>query len=165
MMRGKSNRSTSLGCDTRGTATLELAVILPFLMTLGFGTYEFGNLIYNYHLITAGVRDASRYLAGNPQGVADPIAAAKNIAIRGTIDANGAFRIPWWNDANTISIDYSLVPNDDGSDGRLYRGGDTVATITVSALVPYHQLGFLEFLSLGPITLKASHEERAYQNR
>jgi Flp pilus assembly protein TadG len=164
-MPQRSCNANKLNGDTGGTATLELAVILPFLMTLGFGTYEFGNLIYNYHLITAGVRDASRYLAGNPQGVSDAIAAAKNIAIRGTIDSNGTFRIPWWNDANTISIDYSLIPNDDGLDGRLYRGGDTVTTITVTATVPYHQLGFLEFLSLGPITLKASHEERAYQNR
>jgi hypothetical protein len=158
MMRGKHNRSKSLSGDTRGTATLELAVILPFLMTLGFGTYEFGNLIYNYHLITAGVRDASRYLAGNPQ-VSDSIEAAKNIAMRGTVGSNGELRIPWWNDAGTITI----VSEDHSADGTPYRGGGT--TITVKADVPYHQLGFLEFLGLGPITLTASHEERSYTYR
>jgi Flp pilus assembly protein TadG len=150
---------------TEGTSTLEVAVLLPFLMSLGFGAYEFGNLVYNYHLIAAGVRDASRYLAGNPQGVTDPAGAAKSIAMRGTADTSGKLRVSWWNDANTISIGYSAAANDDGSGNKAYRGSNTITMITVSASIPYQSLGLLEFFDLGPITLTASHEERMYQTR
>jgi Flp pilus assembly protein TadG len=144
-----------------GTATVELAVLLPFLFTLGFGMFEFGHLVFQYHLISAGVRDAARYLAGNPQGVNDPDAAAKNIAMCGTANTCGASRVPWWNNADSIRIDRFTFANNDGD----YRGGAQIMTVRVSTSVSYGALGFLEFLNLGPITLTASYEERMYQNR
>jgi hypothetical protein len=159
-MRSKHATRSRFSHNIDGTATVELAVLLPFLFTLGFGTFEFGHLVYQYHLIGAGVRDAARYLAGNPQGVNDPDAAARNIAMCGTADTCGAFRVPWWNSADTIRIDRFALANDGD-----YRGGAQIMTVRVSTSVSYGALGFLEFLNLDPITLTASHEERVYQNR
>jgi Flp pilus assembly protein TadG len=164
-MRSDRAHAPSLARNTDGTAALELTVLLPFLFALSFGVFEFGHLIYQYHLMTSGVRDAARYLSGNPYRdesgggpSAAAEAAARNIAMRGTADASGDYRISWWNDANTINI-----ATDTGNDTG-YRGG-AVTIIKVRTSVPYQSLGFLEFLGIEPITLTASHEERMYQSR
>lgn len=162
-MRSKRACTTRLDRSTEGTATLELAFLMPFLFALGFGVFEFGHLTYQYHLIVTGVRDASRYLAGLPRHSADD--AAKNIAMRGTPDTTGELRVSWWNETSPFYIDYVSIPNDDGTGNRLYRGGDNIEMVKVWTSVPYQSLGFLEFLSIEPITLSARHEERLYQNR
>ena len=146
--------------DTRGTATLELAVVLPVLFSIGFGIFEFGNIIYNYHLISNGVRDAARYASGLPQGSAD--SAAKSIALTGRISGT-EYRISWWTDPTTISITPILVPNNLVSGIKEYRGPDPIVMVRVQAIVPYSlPLGFLGYLGLGPITLTATHEERLF---
>lgn len=148
-----------MGCDRDGTSVIELAVLLPFLFTLGLGMFEFGNLIYRYHLIAAGVRDAARYAAGLPQGTKDT--EAKNIAVWGLTTAIGSKRVPWWN-TSTVTVAYRNVSNADVSGNKLYRGGANITMVTVSTSVPYQSLGFLSTLGLGPITLRARHEERLY---
>ena len=65
-MTSALNTRPDFFANQRGVATLELAVVLPVLLTMGLGALEFGNLIYQDHLVTNGVRDASRYLAGLP---------------------------------------------------------------------------------------------------
>ena len=145
--------------DRDGTSVIELAVLLPVLFTLGLGMFEFGNLIYRYHLIAVGVRDAARYASGLPQGTQDT--KAKNIAVWGLVTATGAKRVPWWNTSN-VTVTYRNVANDDGSGNKLYRGGANITMVTVSTSVPYQGLGFLSTLGLGPITLAARHEERLY---
>ena len=144
--------------DQRGTSTLELAVVLPVLFTIGLGMFEFGYLIYNYHLINVGVRDAARYAAGLPRGSAD--AATKSIAMKGVI-IGGTWRISWWNDPNTVVITNPTRANPSGA----YRGSDPIYMVQVTTDVPYQSLGFLGYLGLGSITLHAQHEERLYGNR
>ena len=145
--------------DDRGTSTLELGIVLPVLFTIGLGMFEFGNLIYSLHLITAGVRDAARYASGLPQGTADT--AAKNIAMKG-VTSGGSYRFSWWNNPNMVTVSYRNVPNTLISGIKSYRAGDNVVMVTVSTDVPYQALGFLGYLSLGSITLHAQHEERLY---
>ena len=53
----------SLVRDSDGTALVEGAIVLPVLMTLLLGVYEFSFYFYQQQLITTGVRDAARYLA------------------------------------------------------------------------------------------------------
>ena len=52
-----------LCCNRDGSAMVEMAAILPFLLVLGCGVFEFGAFFYQYQMIEAGVRDAGRYLA------------------------------------------------------------------------------------------------------
>jgi Flp pilus assembly protein TadG len=152
--------------DESGTATLELAVVLPLLFTLALGVFEFGNLIYRYHLITVGVRDAARYLSG-VQANATTEAAAKNIATRGTTDTSGTVRVsgtPAWLPADVV-VTYSSVANADAFGNKIYRGGATIPLVTVSTSYAYQPLGFMGYLGLGTITLTASHQERVFGSR
>jgi Flp pilus assembly protein TadG len=61
-----------------------MTIVTPFLVFLGLGIAEFGQTFYHQHLITTGLRDASRYAARFP----DPLAAAadaKDIAMTGSV--------------------------------------------------------------------------------
>jgi Flp pilus assembly protein TadG len=153
-----------LGVDTRGVSLLEMTIILPVLLTIGLGILEFGNALYNYHLITVGVRDGARYYAGLPESVDNDI-AAQNIAATGVI-SGGTNRVSWWN-ASDVTVDYNEIAilNDDGSGNKLYRGGAYIPVVTVSTTIGYQSLGLLGYLGLGSINLTATHEERVYGNR
>lgn len=146
--------------DTRGTAMLEMAVVLPVLLAIGLGVFEFGNLIYKYHLITVGIRDGARYAAGLPAGSAD--AAAKNIATTGVV-SGGTNRVADWI-PNDVIVSYSTVANGPTSCGsvKCYRGGDNITMVTLSTSETYQDLGFLGYFGLGPITLNVSHQERLF---
>jgi Flp pilus assembly protein TadG len=152
-------RERGLTADQEGNAILELAIVLPVLFTIGLGVIEFGNLIYQYHLIWVGVRDAARYLSGLPADLpAVNQTAARNIATTGVI-SGGTNRISWWTPADVV-ITPTTVVNDDGFGNKLYRGQANITMVTVSTSVTYQSLGFLNYLGLGPITLSAQHEER-----
>ena len=163
ILREKFNR---LQGDDSGVSIIELAVILPVLLTIGLGIMEFGNLIYRQHLIINGVRDAARYASGRPYDAANTSqtasisAAAQNIATQGAI-SGGTSRISWWA-PGTVTVAYATVPNGSASCGssRCYRPIGDVAVVTVSTSVAYQPLGFLGFLGLGAITLNSSHQER-----
>src|SRR5437773_8274224 len=49
--------------DNEGSALLEGAVLVPMLLVLLGGVYEFSWIFYKQKLIEAGVRDAARYLS------------------------------------------------------------------------------------------------------
>lgn len=159
--------------DQDGAALLELTVIMPFLIVLGLGIFEFSNMLYQYHLITGGVRDAGRFAAGlpkpdtvdptettcdetNPQST--PIGCAKRVAIFGQIaDEGRTYRVDDWWDVGSITVNYvALDPPDAG-----LRGGNPFKVL-VSTDVVYNDIGFLDALGLGPITIATSHEERHY---
>ena len=155
----------NLARDTRGISLLELTIVLPVLLTIGLGVMEFGNVLYNYHLITVGVRDAARYMSG-VQGTATNKTIAQNIAAVGQATDDGTRRVAGWN-PGSVNIDYNTIaiPNDDGSGNPIYRGGAFIGLVTVSTGYTYNSLGLLGYLGLGTITLTASHEERIYGNR
>lgn len=145
--------------DEHGAALLEFSVVLPVLLAIGLGVFEFGNAIYNYHLILNGVRDGARYAAGRrPDCGCD--ADIKNIAMKGVI-SGGSYRVSWWNDASTqVTVSRSTVTNDDGAGNPLYNYMGNVPVVTVTATVPYQELGFLGYFGLAAPTLVASHQER-----
>jgi Flp pilus assembly protein TadG len=164
-LRAKLNR---LQKDDSGLSVIELAVVLPVLLTIGLGVMEFGNLIYRQHLIINGVRDAARYASGRFYDVDDAdltaavTSAAQNIATTGAV-ANGTSRISWWASGD-VAVAYSTVTNaktcGSGGASSCYRYDGDVPVVTVSTSVAYQPLGFLGFLGLDDITLTASHQER-----
>ena len=168
-MRRPTRHVTRFLSDQKGAALLELAVALPVVMFIGLGAIEYGNMIYAYHLIENGVRDASRYGAGLPQVdlagnslVSANNTAMTNMAMRGTSNTTGALRVSWWSTTGTVGVTYQTVSNDNGSGGKLYRGGTAITMVTVTADVLYPQLAFLSFLGRSAPTLHASHQERVY---
>lgn len=81
----------------RGLATVELALVAPFLLVMMLVAAEFTRVFYQYNILTKGVRDAARWAADDvfigSTGVielsAAKIAQAENIAKTGTIDGSG----------------------------------------------------------------------------
>ena len=171
---GQTRHLTSARClrrDEDGAALLELTVIMPFLIVLGLGIFEFSNMLYQYHLITGGVRDAARFAAGLPMPDpvdpsaetcvnpgANPVGCAKRLAVFGQIESGGNYRLggDWW-DVGDITVDYVAL---DPPDPDL-RGGNPFKVV-VSTNVMYDDIGFLDALGLGPITIATTHEERHY---
>ena len=164
--------------DQRGTALIELAVVLPVLLAISLGVFEFGNAIYGRHLIENGIRDGARFAAGLPHDDATAISEAKNIAVTG-VTSGGSLRVSWWDPLNAVSANrkgtISVVYTALADNGNVYcgtvatpaycRGRDTsgnIYVVTVSTDVAYPALGFLGYLGLGTITLHASHEERLF---
>jgi hypothetical protein len=128
-------------------------------------------MLYQYHLITGGLRDAARFAAGlpmpdpvDPSEVtcvnpgANPIGCAKRLAVFGQIESGGNYRLgdDWW-DVGDITVDYVAL---DPPDPDL-RGGNPFKVV-VSTNVVYDDIGFLDALGLGPIPIATSHEERHY---
>jgi Flp pilus assembly protein TadG len=124
------------------------------------GLFEFGSLFYNFEMMQTGVRDAARYLAR----VADPVAseaAARNLAIRGTVDTSGSPRVKLWQPTH-IQITYKTIPNpvDETTGRRLYRGRNPLIVVRVSTSFDHPGTGFLNAVGLGPVRVAAAHEER-----
>ena len=58
-----ARREPSLWLDQRGSALIEGAAVIPLLIALVFGVFEFSWLFYQQHLVTIGLHDAADYLA------------------------------------------------------------------------------------------------------
>src|SRR5437660_5850935 len=94
--------------NSEGSAFLEGAILLPVLLTLGLGVFEFSWLFYQQQLISTGVRDAARYIArsAKPNDLTIQM-DAKNLATTGHFDG-GLARVNGWRTSD-ISISYTSV--------------------------------------------------------
>ena len=153
-------RAQRLWSDRMGATLVEFTVVMPFLLFLGFGTFEFGRALYGYHIITTGLRDASRYLAR----LDDPIGSqtsAKELAVYGEI-AGTTHRLSWWN-VSDVTVTTSTVANpvDPTTGARTYRGPDPITIVRVSTTATYPGLGLLPVMGFGAtLTINTYHEER-----
>jgi hypothetical protein len=153
-------RSHILWSDRAGAALVEFTIVAPFLLLLGLGLIEFGNVLYRHQLILTGVRDAARYLSR----VDDPNALATNareLAVYGEIGGS-TNRVPWWN-VGDVSVAVTAINNsvDPDTGTRTYRGGEQILIVRVSTTATYPGVGLLGFLGLGSsLSLSAFHEER-----
>ena len=145
--------------DRCGAILVELAIVFPVLLILGLGVFEFGNLLWRYHQINTGVRDAARYLARLDNPIASAT-AGKELAVMGQIGGT-AKRVPWWN-VGDVTVSIQTVANADLVTGaRLYRGPDPIRIVRVSTGVNYPGIGFLGVLGISSaVTLNLFHEER-----
>jgi Flp pilus assembly protein TadG len=53
----------ALGVNRSGAAAAEMAMLMPVLLALLFGSVELGNYFYDEHKLLKGVRDGARYAA------------------------------------------------------------------------------------------------------
>ncbi len=155
-----------LGPDDTGSALVEGAILLPLLIVLFIGIFEFSWFFYQQHLISLGVRDAARYLARlpDPCETAAPLwtaaeARAGNLAATGSI-SGGAPRVNGWT-AAMVTASCRPVANVIDLEGLpSYRGGATVYIVTVSTRFRDPTLGFFGLLGLDAPQITASHSER-----
>ena len=73
-----------------GTAMVEFALVLPFLLLLTFMTTEYSRALYQYNVLTKSVRDAVRYLSTQTPGDTTKYATAKNLVVYGNPAGTGS---------------------------------------------------------------------------
>ena len=150
----------SLWRNDEGSALIEGAIIVPFLLVLVLGVLEFSWLIYHQHLISTGIHDGARYIArsANPRDVTIQ-GDAKKLATTGAIDGDTA-RVRGWT-TRDVHISYASVNNSVGSNGLTpFRGDAAIQIVTVSTTFAVPSLGFFGSLGLKPPALTVSHQER-----
>ena len=144
---------TLLSCR-RGSAIVEAALIMPFVLTLGFAAADAGALMSESHRMKAGLAAGARFLARakDPATVEED---ARNIAVTGSRTSGGTPRVKGWTAAQ-VTISYRIIPDPSGA----YAGGGDVKIIRLTSQRSYTGLGLLRLAGAGPITLRATHEER-----
>lgn len=102
-------------CRTRGQAMVEFTLILPLLLLLILGIYQFGQTYADYIQVTNAARDGGRKALvsrSDASGVPDVVTAAKNAT--------------WWLDKSQIVV--SVSPGQPWAQGQ---------TVTVTVTYPY----------------------------
>ncbi len=132
--------------DRRAAAAAEMALVLPPLMVLMFGSFELGRFFLDEHVVAKAVRDGARYAARQnftnysdcsavPAGVLTNI---RNLTRTGKVVSGGAARLSYWTNPATITVSVSCVAP--GTYRGIYTGASNVPIVTVSAVVPYTPL-------------------------
>lgn len=135
-------------------------MILPFLVLLSAGVFEFGRLLYHQQLIETGVRDAARYLSRRPNPAASET-DAKQLAVMGQVGGTTQ-RVSWWTVSN-VTVAYGTTSNPiNGATGeRTYRGPDPIRTVTVSTTATYPGFGMLAAIGRSSgVVVGYAHQER-----
>jgi len=165
-----ARREQSLWLDQRGSALIEGATVIPLLIALVFGVFEFSWFFYQQHLVTIGLHDAADFLARSP----DPCNAAsrawkaeqqhaKNLATHGSL-SGGAARVRGWT-AQMVTTKCSKIVNPVEPNGLSRFRGASVYVVTAATEFTYPSLGFLNLLHLRSPVISASYSERAIAAR
>ena len=160
----------SLWRDEDGSALVEATIVMPLLLSLFLGVFEFSLFFYNQQLVVSGLRDAARYMTRIEltDGNLDPCAQkdqygalytddAANIATTAQPSAGGSARVSGWSAADvTISCSSSAA-----LDAGNYADGSTAMTIIdVATSYSDPSLGLFATLGLKAPMLSFSHQER-----
>lgn len=156
----------SLLRDTRASALVEGAVVLPLLVVLLFGIYEFSWFFYQQHVISYGLRDAARYLARsqdaclpNSPNWSEATRIARNLAATG-FPSGGQDRVKGWS-GTQIVVSCSAIENASPPPATsFYRGGAIVYVVTVATRFVDPSLGFFNLLGLQLPVIAVAHSER-----
>ncbi len=155
-----------------GIASVELAMCLPLIVLMLFGTIEIGRMYFEYHAASKSVRDATRYLtrvdagllglvcpAGTIDNTTAEVIKAKNLALRGTIDTSRPYLLAYWTALSSVSVTASCIEKSTTTLQGLFVTATWIRSITVSATVPMPLMnGWL--LGLGDtLTFTISHKE------
>jgi len=160
-----------------GSAAVEMALVLPLLLVILFGSVELGNYFMDEHTLLKAVRDGSRFAArqnfsnytacsGQPGGTV--VDDTRNVVMNGYLSGGSAITPNVA--AADITLNVSCAATANGQDMiGIYRsrfGGTCdgatangcAQIITVTAAVPYRSvLGSFGFSGLG-LTLNASSQ-------
>ena len=135
----------------RGSATVEAALVVPFLLTIGLGAGEVAGVVNETHRMKAGLASGARLLA-RAQDPTAVEAEARNLAVTG-VRTGGTARVAGWTPAQ-VAVSYRMVSNAAGT----YTGGASIRIVRLTSTKPYHGLGLLRLAKAGQVS--AAHEER-----
>jgi Flp pilus assembly protein TadG len=151
-----------LSRNERGAAAVEMALVLPLLFLLGFGAVELARTIWQYQIVTKGVRDGVRYLtrvpvtcaAVGPGGTfsAADIEAAKNLVKSGTKTASTPIVPTYASAVFQITVDC----RDAAALGL--NGGAYMPVVRMTVQYPFQEW-FASLLGLSDLTFNITHEQ------
>lgn len=122
--------------DARGAAAVEMALMLPFLLTLMFGGFEIGNYFWSEHKVVEGVRAGVRYASRQPIDTLCPtqnsttLANIQNVTRTGKLDSTAAPLVPGWTANSQVTVTVRCASY--VSTGIYSTLGTQGATVTVS---------------------------------
>jgi Flp pilus assembly protein TadG len=121
----------------RGAAVVEFAIVLPLLLLIAFGIFEFGRAIYVYNTLVKATRDAARYYAAHQPGNPPPSAATiRNLAVYGNTTGTGAPLAPGLTTAMVTLCDWISCPGTNKAQGAAPVVNLVTVTITAYTFVP-----------------------------
>jgi hypothetical protein len=159
--------ASSLIRDRGGSAAAEMALSLPLLLVLLFGSFELGYYFLSEHVVQKSVRDAARFGARlamtNYVGCAVGATAEQQIrrvARFGRADGTGNARLLGWTADGMTSVTITCDNTSTYGTGGIYSEFPNGAPVVkVSATVPYNT--FFGLLGLGTATLNLNSESEA----
>jgi Flp pilus assembly protein TadG len=169
MLERASVKTRSLWRDDEGSALVEATIVMPLLLTLFLGVFEFSWFFYNQQLVVSGLRDAARYMTRIEltNGNRDPCVQKDQNGVLYTEDAaniattaeatGGSARVNGWSAADvTINcVSSAALENGDYADGST-----SMTIIDVATRFADPSLGLFASLGLKPPMLSFSHQER-----
>ncbi len=145
-----------------GVASVEFVLVLPLLAVMTLATVDIGRLLFDYHLVSKSLRDATRYLTrveGGPAGLGIDCAGgtvnptstaalnAMRLAMTGSIDPPSKptdYLLAYWRDSGSlaaagIEILAECTLNDGiNNDNRgLFGDANMVSSLVMSATVSF----------------------------
>ena len=153
--------------DRSGSSAAEMALVMPLLLVLMFGTFELGYYFLSEHVVQKAVRDAARY-AGRlpvasypsctvPAGTATSI---QRVARTGLPDGTVQRLQGWTADSmTTVTMTCEAVGRFEG----IYKDFPSgVPVIVVKASVPYPSLFGTMGLPAPTLTLNAASQSAGF---
>lgn len=113
----------------RASAAAEMALVLPILIVLMFGSFELGNYFLNEHAVVKAVRDGARYAsrqsfshfpcssAGSGLSPGGTVTAdTQSITRTGQVTSGGSPRLASWQTNAGINVTYDCVTTNNNVD-------------------------------------------------
>ena len=148
-----SDWSTRTWRDRRGVAATEFALLLPFLLLLLVGVYEFGTYLSQASSLEKSLRSGAMFAARSALPLTQQtLTQVGNIVRKGDPSGEGPVRISGWNDGSaTLSVTTRTHS----------ANGEDVELIKLEASVPFEPLmsGFMSRLGFSDLRMRAAHEQ------
>jgi hypothetical protein len=164
---------TRLRQDCRASAAAEMALVLPMLLVLLFGSIELGNYFRSEHILLKAVRGGAVYAArqdiainydctsGTPTVPADVVNDTRTLVRTGALSGSTDL-LPLWADGSTtftLSVDCVTAAGGTTLAGLYIVNGGQVPVLTVDADLPYSSV--LGTLGLGSPDLRLKAAQQA----
>ena len=157
-----SRKTRSLVENRSGAAAAEMALVLPLLLTLLFGSFELGRYFLDSHVVAKAVRDGARFAGRQPflempcGGPAADETDIKDVVRTGTTTDGASARLGYWTNPATITVTIACDSTAAYATSGIYTNATGGARrVTVTAAVPYVTLfGF----GLGNLTVPGRSE-------
>lgn len=142
-------RPTPLPPLQRGVAAIELALMMPVLMILGFGLTELGRALYQYDTLAKSARAAARYLSVYESSLATVQDQARNVAVCGAPSCAGLpALLPGLTSANvSVAVAASGAPNFSPQLLNIQTGAGALSMVSVTIGPPADAYQFRSLVS------------------